>query len=189
MAAVFIIFCVELTSSHSLNRQATCSNEENFDQFLQEDFKESKIEPCRWSLPRANWGGQKDGEDYNGGVVADAPVSFDHITLTAWTGLKPGQSTAAFRALPASIADGKFHRLMFDWRPRHKILAQSYSRSTAKRLRRLEPMFQASPQIYGLEFGFRKTGRGFPISTGRKCSWNGCGLRRTYLRGGPVHER
>jgi beta-glucanase (GH16 family) len=52
-----------------------------------------------------------------GNADADSGPSFDHATLTAWTGLKPGESTAAYCALPNSIADDKFHRLMFDWRP------------------------------------------------------------------------
>lgn len=182
---------------------------------LQEDFLTSVIDPCRWNVVYANWGGQSGGEDYNGGVSPDnvaarngtlilralgdrykgpirgidsngaprshgrrtgaaiktrqrfrggrfearvricdrlgvasamwtffydappggrirnheidiefpgqaaegAPPALDHVTLTTWTGLEPGESTAAFRRLPASMADGRFHLLSFDWRP------------------------------------------------------------------------
>lgn len=182
---------------------------------LYEEFSATGIDRCTWDIVRANWGGQVNGKDYNGGVTpqnvvvrdgalalralgdrysgplrgvdssgaerkdgrrtggairtwrryrggrfearvriadrlgvasamwtfshietpkgeirnheidiefpgqadAKAPPSLEHVTLTAWTGLKPHESTTAFRKLPASMADGRFHHLQFDWRP------------------------------------------------------------------------
>jgi beta-glucanase (GH16 family) len=55
--------------------------------------------------------------EFPGQADPDSPPRLDHVTLTTWTGLERGQSTAAFRALPRSIADGDFHLLRFDWRP------------------------------------------------------------------------
>ncbi len=211
VALIFAYFFSPASSvSFSCAEQDIVSNEPLYD-----DFSGSGIDHCKWSAVRANWGGQKDGEDYNGGVVpgnvsirdhalvltargnlyagpvqgidsngnlrengrrsgaalmtrhrylggrfeasvkivehfgavsamwtffydelpggtvrnheidiefpgnanADSAPSFDHVTLTSWTGLKPGESTAAFRTLPASLADGKFHRLTFEWNP------------------------------------------------------------------------
>jgi beta-glucanase (GH16 family) len=182
---------------------------------LDEDFSGPGIDPCKWEIVRSNWGGQRNGEDYNGGAVpenvslrdrtliltargnfydgpvrgvdsqgnpretgkrsgaaimtrqrylggrfdarvkiaghfgvvsamwtffldtlpggtirnheidiefpgnadADSGPSFDHVTFTTWIGLKAGESTAMFRALHSTMADGKFHQLSFEWIP------------------------------------------------------------------------
>lgn len=55
--------------------------------------------------------------EFPGQADEGAPPSLDHVTMTTWTGLKPNETTAAFRPLPASMADGRFHVLRFDWRP------------------------------------------------------------------------
>jgi beta-glucanase (GH16 family) len=205
-----------LTVTAASRDDAACKEQDAIsDQPIYDQFSDSGIDNCKWVVVRANWGGIKDGEDYNGGVVpenvslrnktlvlaargnlyrgsvvgvdssghprqngqrsgaalmsryrylggrfdarvkiinhpgvvsamwtffydqlpggtvrnheidiefpgnanADAPPSLDHVTLTSWTGLNPGESTPAYRALPGSMADGKFHRLTFEWTP------------------------------------------------------------------------
>ena len=39
----------------------------------------------------------------------------NHVAFTTWTGLEDGQSTTAFRSVPAPELD--FHTLRFDWLP------------------------------------------------------------------------
>jgi hypothetical protein len=53
--------------------------------------------------------------EFPGREHLDAPPSFRHAAFTTWTGLKPGQFTTGFRALPAG--DGPFRVLRFDWYP------------------------------------------------------------------------
>jgi beta-glucanase (GH16 family) len=47
----------------------------------------------------------------------DAPPSFRYVLLSTWRGLKTGEWTTAFQALPETVTDGKFHVLRFDWQP------------------------------------------------------------------------
>jgi len=35
-----------------------------------DEFDRTSVDPCRWSIVQEHWGGKRDGEDYNGGVVA-----------------------------------------------------------------------------------------------------------------------
>ena len=46
-----------------------------------------------------------------------AAPSFDYVLLSTWRGLTKGQWTTAFEPLPATVTDGKFHVLRFDWQP------------------------------------------------------------------------
>jgi beta-glucanase (GH16 family) len=200
-----------------------CSDTENTitDELISEDFSLPVLDPCTWVVVQANWGGQQNGHDYNGGVLAEnvsvrdgllvlrahgnayrgpsrginldgsvrrdgkrtgaaimtrqryqggrfearfraikrpgavsalwtffydqsaegvirnheidiefpgqahdeAPISFRSATLTTWTGLQPGQTTAAFAAVFHKLIDSDLHILRFDWRP--KTLAWS----------------------------------------------------------------
>jgi beta-glucanase (GH16 family) len=53
--------------------------------------------------------------EFPGVPVEGAPPDFSYAMLVTWTGLDPGEKTAAYFKLPRSIADGAFHRLRFDW--------------------------------------------------------------------------
>lgn len=55
--------------------------------------------------------------EFPGRPIPDSPPSLDYVMLTTWVGLKKGQSTPAYKALPATVTDGKFHVLRFDWLP------------------------------------------------------------------------
>ncbi len=46
-----------------------------------------------------------------------AAPSYRYALLSTWRGLAEGEWTTVFKALPATIADGKFHVLRFDWQP------------------------------------------------------------------------
>ncbi|HEX2840199.1 glycoside hydrolase family 16 protein [Hyphomicrobium sp.] len=67
----------------------------------------------------------RDGVEHNheidiefpGRPRTNAPPSLKYVMLTTWTGLKDGQSTSALERLPASVTDGKYHVLRFDWLP------------------------------------------------------------------------
>ncbi len=67
----------------------------------------------------------RDGVEHNheidiefpGRPRTDAPPSLKYVMLTTWVGLKDGQSTSALERLPASVTDGEFHVLRFDWLP------------------------------------------------------------------------
>ena len=204
-----------LLPSQSWGTPSDCKIEKNTiaDRDLFDDFSHALLDKCKWIVVQNNWGGQVDGEDYNGGVVKDnvavkdsrlhlqalgnhysgpvrgidskdkrrshgrrtgaaimtaqrylggrfearvkiaaefgvcsamwtyiniappgedvvnheidiefpgrahidAPPSFDHVALTNWIGLKPGQSTTVFRKLKKSA--GEFQVLRFDWYP------------------------------------------------------------------------
>jgi beta-glucanase (GH16 family) len=47
----------------------------------------------------------------------DAPPSFRYVLLSTWRGLEQDQWTTVFQPLTATVTDGKFHVLRFDWQP------------------------------------------------------------------------
>jgi beta-glucanase (GH16 family) len=53
--------------------------------------------------------------EFPGREHIDAPPSFQHVALTTWTGLEPGQSRTEFRPLGGD--EEQFHTLRFDWQP------------------------------------------------------------------------
>lgn len=55
--------------------------------------------------------------EFPGRPLVDSPPSLDYVMLTTWVGLHQGQSTSDFKRLPATVTDGKFHVLRFDWLP------------------------------------------------------------------------
>ena len=55
--------------------------------------------------------------EFPGQAREDAPISFRNATLTTWTGLQPGQTTAAFAAVSHNLLYNGHHTLRFDWRP------------------------------------------------------------------------
>jgi glycosyl hydrolase family 16 len=53
--------------------------------------------------------------EFPGREDIDAPPSLGHVAFTTWTGLEPGESTTALRALPHPELE--FHTFRFDWLP------------------------------------------------------------------------
>jgi hypothetical protein len=54
--------------------------------------------------------------EFPGRERTDAPPSFRFVSFTTWTGLNPGESSTAYRALDANVV-GEFLILRFDWQP------------------------------------------------------------------------
>ena len=66
-----------LTVTAASRDDAACKEQDAVsDQPVYDQFSDSGIDNCNWVVVRANWGGLKDGEDYNGGVVPEN-VSLD----------------------------------------------------------------------------------------------------------------
>ena len=63
--------------------------------------------------------------EFPGREHINAPPSLQYVALTTWTGLLPGESSTAFRALSASWEE--FQILRFDWQP-PTILSMGYVR-------------------------------------------------------------
>src|SRR5258706_15126265 len=61
-----------LTVTAASRDDAACKEQDAVsDQPVYDQFSDSGIDNCKWVVVRANWGGIKDGEDYNGGVVPE----------------------------------------------------------------------------------------------------------------------
>jgi hypothetical protein len=70
-----------LTVTAASRDDAACKEQDAIsDQPVYDQFSDSGIDNCKWVVVRANWGGLKDGEDYNGGAVPEN-VSLRNKTL------------------------------------------------------------------------------------------------------------